>query len=179
MNMKKMLFLAVTLLLIAPLAHAQLGTTTIAPTVSVNVTNEAALKIVDSNTPLTSVGTNFSNYTGTTNYLYYVRTTTGSGSGTIVLQITTDFAPVGGPSVGTPPSAGDALTYVPSISSPGTAASVQTAATASTTPVASFGAGAHSTKAGNAASLAWTLTNDPVYGTGSYTATVTLTIASA
>jgi hypothetical protein len=44
--------------------------------------------------------------------------------------------------------------------------------------VGSFGADAKSTAAGNTGSVAWSLTNDPTYATGAYTATVTFTISA-
>jgi hypothetical protein len=44
--------------------------------------------------------------------------------------------------------------------------------------VATFGAGASSAVAGNSGSVAWTLTNDPLYHTGAYSATVTFTISA-
>jgi hypothetical protein len=48
--------------------------------------------------------------------------------------------------------------------------------TTSETNMATFGANAHSTKTGDNGTVSWTLTNDPLYETGSYTATVTFTI---
>jgi hypothetical protein len=75
------------------------------------------------------------------------------------------------------PNAGDSLTYTCTVAAPGTACSgSQTASTTASTPVASFGADAHAT--GNAGSVAWSLTNDPLYPTGSYSATVTFTISA-
>jgi len=179
--MKKNLFLtALGLLLTASLAHAQLGTTTGTSTVSVAVAAEAALSAITGTSTLSSSGTNFSTYTGTTSLTYFIRTTPTTGSGSIVLKVTTDFAPTGGPSVGSPPTAGDALTYNCTVSSPGTACTGPlTASTSSTTSVATFGANAHSTFAGNSASVAWSLTNDPQYKVGTYTATVTFTISAA
>jgi hypothetical protein len=44
--------------------------------------------------------------------------------------------------------------------------------------VSTFGAGASSSNAGNSASTVWSLTNDPVYHTGAYSATVTYTISA-
>jgi hypothetical protein len=44
--------------------------------------------------------------------------------------------------------------------------------------VGTFGAAAHSAVAGNSGSVAWTLTDDPAYGTGTYAATVTFTISA-
>ena len=67
------------LLLVASLAHAQSGTTNPTNNVNLTVAAEAGLTIAgDAN--LTSVGTNFSNYTGTTNFTYFIRT--GAASGT-------------------------------------------------------------------------------------------------
>ena len=120
---KRLLLTALGLMLTAGLAHAQLGTTTGTTTVSVAVAAEAALSVTTGTSTLTSSGTNFSKYTGTTNLVYFIRTTPTSGSGSIVLQVTSDFAPTGGPSVASPPTAGDALTYNCTASSPGTACS--------------------------------------------------------
>jgi hypothetical protein len=150
------------------------GTTTM----SVTVGPEAAIQINTATTTLTA-GSVFSNYTGTTNFSYKVRTTQSTGAAHIQLEVTSDFAPSGGPSVATPPTAGDALTYTCSVSSPATSCSgSQTSSTASTTSVATFGAGASSALAGNSGSVAWTLTNDPTYQTGAYSATVTFTISA-
>lgn len=165
------------MVLVAGLLRAQFaptGTTTI----SVSVGSEASLRVDTATTTLTTAGT-FAAYTGTTNLTYKIRTTQSSGSGTITARVTTDFSPAGGPSVASPPTAGDLLQYTCTISAPGTAcAGSQTASTAADTSVATFGADATSVAAGNAGSVAWTLTNDPVYKTGTYTAVVTFTIAA-
>jgi len=154
---------------------AATGTTTLA----VNVGAEASIAI---NTPSTSLATSgglFADFTGTTNFTYKVRTGQSSGTGNIVLSITSDFNGTGGPKVATPPSTGDALTYTCTLASSGTGCgSAQTASTTATTSVATFGADAHSVKAGDAGSVSWTLTNDPVYKTGSYSATATFTISA-
>jgi hypothetical protein len=150
------------------------GTTT----VSVTVGPEAALQINTTTTTLTAASV-FSNYTGTTNFSYKVRTTQTSGAAHIQLEVTSDFSPSGGPLVATPPTAGDALAYTCSVSSPATSCSgSQTSSTASATGVATFGAGASSALAGNSGSVGWTLTNDPTYQTGAYSATVTFTISA-
>src|SRR5438067_5861898 len=117
--MKRMLLLAGTLLLIPSLAHAQLGTATGTTTVTVTVGAEAALNITTGSTSLTNTGNNFSNYAGTTNLTYFVRTTATGGSGSITLQVTSDFSPINGPSVATPPTAGDALKYTCTVAAPG------------------------------------------------------------
>lgn len=146
---------------------------------SVTIQPEAAIRIDTAVTTLTSTGTSFSNYTGTTAYTYKIRTLASGGSGTIQLQVTADFSPANGPSVASPPTAGDQLTYTCTVASPGTACTgTQVASTTAATSVATFGAAASSVAAGNTGSLSWTLTNDPLYRTGSYTATTTLTISA-
>jgi hypothetical protein len=179
--MKKLLLpTAMALLLAASSALAQLGGTPPFNTdLHLTVGPEAAFRVDTTTTNLTTSATNFTNYTGTTSFTYWIRTSTSGGSGTISLKVTSDFTPGGGPSVATPPTSGDALTYVPTVASPGTPASgSQTASTSAATAVATFGANAHAT-ASTANSVAWTLTNDPVYPTGTYDATVTFTISAA
>jgi hypothetical protein len=137
----------------------------------------AGLNIGNSSTPLTLSGANF---TGSTNLTYFVRTTATGGGGSITLEVTSDFSPSGGPSVKTPPSSGDALTYTCTVGSPGTGCSgTQTSSTTATTNVASFATNVHTTAAGSTASVAWILTNDPTYKTGTYNATVTFTISAS
>jgi hypothetical protein len=182
---KKLIFVAVLIVFRPSLALAQLGTASGTTTVNVTVGAEAALSIVTGTTTLASAGTNFSSYTGTTNLAYFVRTSAASGSGTITVQVTSDFSPAGGPSVATPPTAGDALKYTCTVAAPGnngtaTACSGSvTASTASATSVGTFGADARSLIGGNSAAVAWTLTNDPKYKTGAYSGTVTFTISAS
>jgi hypothetical protein len=176
--MKRQYLLALAAALIAaPASYAQFaatGTTNL----SVTVGPEAGLQVTTSTTTLTAAGTVFNPYSGTTNLSYKIRTTQSTGSGSVTLKVTSDFS-AGGPSVTTPPSVGDALTYTCTAAAPGTPCSgSQTASVSSATSVATFGAGASSSNAGNAASTIWSLTNDPVYKTGSYSATVTYTISA-
>ena len=112
-NLKRSPLLAVAVLLTAGLAHAQLGTGTGTTAVNVTVGPEAALTAVTASTNLTSAGTNFTNYTGgPTNLTYFVLDDPQSGgSGTITLKSDHRLSPANGPSVGTPPTAGDALTF--------------------------------------------------------------------
>lgn len=171
--------IACCLLASTGLAQAQSNTGT--TTLSVSVGPEAALTVTTGTTTLANgASTTFANpYTGTTSLTYFVRTTKTTGTGTLTLKITADFSGVGGPSVGTPPSTGDALTYSCTVSAPGTACTGPlTASTSASTGFGSWGPAANSTKAGNSASVAWSLTDDPVYATGTYTATATFTIAS-
>ena len=174
------LFAALVTLCLSPMAFAQFASTG-TTTLSVTVGPEAAIQVNTATTTLAAAGTNFNNpYSGTTNFTYKMRTTKSGGSGAITLKVTTDFGPAGGPSVATPPTAGDALSYTCSLSGVGTACSgSQTASTASSTSVATFGADNKSAAAGDTGSVGWSLTNDPAYSTGSYSAVVTLTVSAA
>ena len=116
---KKIAMLAITGILLTISAQAQFagtGTTT----VSVTVGAEASLQVNTATTTLTNVGTIFNAYTGSTSLTYKMRTTKVGGSGTITLQVTSDFSPANGPSVATPPTAGDALSYTCTAAAPGT-----------------------------------------------------------
>ena len=145
---------------------------------NVTILPEAAITINTATTSLTA-GTPFANYTGTTNFTYKIRTTPTTGNGNVQLEVTTDFSPANGPSVGSPPSGSDRLSYTCTVASPGTACSGSiNSSTSATTSVATFGADAHSATAGNSGSVAWTLTNDAAYKAGSYTAVVTFTISA-
>jgi hypothetical protein len=177
-TMKKILLAAVVLLLSASLAGASTVTATGTSTLSLTVSNEASITITTTTT-LAATGTVFNPYTGTTNFTYKIRTTQTGGSGSIVLQISPDFSPSGGPSVGTPPTTGDALTYTCSTASGTACSTAQTASTSAPTNVATFGTDAHSVStSGDAGSVTWSLTNDPKYKTGSYSATVTFTVSA-
>ena len=128
-------------------------------TIGVTVGPEASLTVNTS--PTLTAASAFANYTGNTTFTYKIRTTKVGGVGTIVLQITTDFAGVGGPSVATPPTAGDTLTYNCTVAS-GTACTAGTLAkTTATTSVATFGANAHSSATGDAGTLAWSTPYPP------------------
>ena len=178
--LKTLPILAVGLLLTASLARAQFGSPTGTTTVTVTIGPQAGLNITNNSTPLTATGSNFNTFTGSTGLTYFVRTTTTGGGGSITLKVTTDFSPVGGPSVGTPPTAGDKLSYTCTVASPGTACTgTQTSSTTATTNVATFGTNIHTDPAGSTASVAWSLTNDPKYKTGTYNATVTFTISAS
>ena len=176
--LKTLPLLSLALLFTAAVGNAQSATGT--STVTVTVGAEASLT-VSSPTALTAVGAVFNNFTGTTTVTYFVRTTQSTGSGSITLKVTSDFSPANGPSVATPPTTGDALKYTCTAAAPATACTgSQTALTTGTTPVVTFGADAHSAAtAGSTATTSWTLTNDPVYKTGSYAATVTYTISAS
>jgi hypothetical protein len=168
------------LLCMGTFAHAQFaGTGT--STLSVVVGPEAALSIVTGTTNLAAAGSTFANpFTGTTNFNYKVRTTPTTGSGTITVKVTADFGGVNGPSVASPPTAGDALSYTCAVTGVGTAcSSATTASTTAATNVVTFAASARSSSAGDSGTVSWSLTNDPRYSVGTYTATVTFTISAA
>lgn len=112
---------------------------------------------------------------------YEVRTSpTGSG-GKITLQVTKDFSPAGGPS-----AASGVLTYTCGAANLGVPCSgTQTASTTSQTPLLTLpastctgGGGACSSQDPNSVNLTFTLTDNPAYATGSYSATVTFTISA-
>lgn len=175
--------LFVLLLAVPMITHAQSTTQTLQATIS----PRGDLFIITPSVALTKAGTIFNNYVSTAVSIQYrARTTQTSGSGTITLKVTSDFSPINGPSVGTPPSAGDALKYTCSGATLGTNCSGSvTASTAAATSVLTIpassctGGGAPcSTADPNTINVIFTLTNDPKYKTGNYTATVTWTISA-
>lgn len=172
----------VFVLLLAAGASAQFAATG-NTTLSVNVGAEGSLRIDTATTTLATTGAVFNDYTGATSFTYKIRTTTTTGSGTVTMQVTSDFSPAGGPSVASPPTAGDKLAYNCTIVTPGSGSNCASSVTASTTSaqtVASFGAGKNSASAGTSGNtINWTLTNDPAYHTGTYSATVTFTISAS
>jgi hypothetical protein len=180
-NFLKLLpILTLGLLLTAPRAQAQTGAPTGTTTVSVTIGPQAGLTITNSSTPLTASGSNFNLFTGSTALTYFVRTTTTGGGGSITLKVTSDFSPTGGPSVASPLTPGDALTYTCTVASPGTACTgTQTASTSSQTNLAAFGTNVHTGTGGSTASVGWSLANDPNYKTGTYNSTVTFTISAS
>ena len=159
---------------------AATGTTSI----SVAVNPESAIQINTATTSLTEAtgaGVFGSPFTGTTNFAYKVRSKQTGGGGNISVKITTDF-PAGGPSVATPPSAGDAMTYTctSAVSATPCTGSITASASVATT-VATFGTDAHSTAgtgSSDSGTVIWTLPNDPLYKTGTYAATATFTISA-
>lgn len=130
---------------------------------------------------LTTVGTTFVAYSGNLTVSYRARTTAATGSGSLTMRATADFSPAGGPSV-----ASGQLTYTCSAASLGAACSgTQTASTASQTSVVTLGAslctgGGGSCSAANPNTVlsTFTLSNNPAYKTGTYSATLTFTISA-
>ena len=176
--MKKVFAVALFGAMISASAFAQSFGPTGTTNLNVNVTAEAAIRVDTANTNLTSAGS-FANYTGTTNYTYKMRTSTTGGAGAVVVKISTDFAPAGGPTVGS-----GNLSYTCALTAPaagtGTACSGSQTAASTDTGVATFGANAHSTGVGTGGnSVSWVLVNDASYQTGSYVAVATFTISAS
>jgi hypothetical protein len=179
--MKKLLAIVPILLLAASVSHAQSNTGT--STLSVTVGAEAAI-VVNTTPAFGSTGI-FGAYTATTGFTYFIRTISG---GNITVSATADFStggPNGGPSIVVPPTAGDTLTYTCAAASvsTGSANACSSAQTVSALNagqnVVTFGATTQSAKLGNSSSTSWTLTNDPSYKAGSYSATVLYTISAS
>lgn len=171
--MKKLVTLfALLALALVPAAFA-------ASTTSVSVTVGAeGLLTIPASTSLTEASA-FTAYTGSTAINYMIRTST---AGSVTLEVTSDFTGTGGPSVVTPPTAGDALTYnctASGTSTPTACTGPVTASHTAYTSVLTVGANKYSAASpGDAATVAWSLTNDPKYAVGTYTATVTFTISA-
>jgi hypothetical protein len=137
---------------------------------------------------LSKAGTLFNSYTGAVTIQYRARTTAVTGTGNITVQASTDFVCAsGGPCIGTPPTAGDALTYTCTGATLGSnCAGTQTVSTGVGTNVvtaipaaACTGGGSPcSTADPNSVNLNFSLTDDPKYKTGSYSATLTFTISA-
>jgi hypothetical protein len=129
---------------------------------------------------LTTGATTFQPFTGSLTLNYKARTTP-VGGGSITLNVSSDFTPAGGPS-----AAAGALAYTCSGATLGTACGgSQTASTTVQTPVLTLpasactgGGGACSSQNPNSVNLSFTLTDSPVYATGTYSAKVTFTISA-
>src|SRR5882757_1029033 len=103
--MKVINLTARSLLLGVVSAFALGAQTTGTSTLSLNIPAEASITITTPTTNLTAASA-FAPYTGTTGFSFSIRTSVSGGTGSIQLKITSDFTPSGGPSVGTPPTAG-------------------------------------------------------------------------
>lgn len=175
---------AVLAFLLSPIG-AQAQTTLGTQTLNLTLSSAGSLYGFPNSVTLTKTGTVFNSYTGTLQIQYKARTSSG-GSGTITVKATADFSPTGGPSIGTPPTAGDALAYTCTGATLGTNCSgTQTVSTSASTNVVTVPASACtgggspcSTANPNTVSLNFALTNDPKYRTGSYSATLTFTISA-
>jgi len=167
----------VAVLFMASSGNSDTGTATQGLAASIQAIGKLA---VPASIMLSTSTNTFSSYTGLMSVSYRARTSAGGG-GTITVQGTSDFAPASGPSI----AAGD-LTYTCSGATLGSACSgTQTVSRGASTPVVSLPAagctGGGSPCSGvdpNSVSVSFTLTNDPQYQTGTYSATLTFTISA-
>ena len=168
--MKQLTITLLVALSMAVSARAQSSGTT---TLSVTVAAAAQITVSTSNTSLTSSGTVFQPYTGTTTFSYKIRTSKSGGSGSVTVRITSEFSPTTGP------DADDDLSFTCGGTGAGTKCSgSQDASTSTAKNAISFGADAHSANSGDTGTLSWSLQNQPQYETGSYSATATFTISA-
>ena len=130
---------------------------------------------------LTTAGTTFVAYSGALTVSYKARTTAGGGShGSLTMQSTADFSPAGGPSI-----ASGQLTYTCGAASLGVGCSGPLTVSAAQTNVVTLGAsectgggGSCSAATSNTVQTTFTLSNNPAYKTGTYSATLTFTISA-
>lgn len=170
---------AAAVLIFAP-AFLQGATGTTTQTLSATI--DAIGKVsVPSSLTLTNAGTTFVAYSGNLTISYKARTTASTGSGSLTLQATADFSPAGGPSI-----ASGQLTFTCSAATLGTACSgTQTASTSSQITMVTMGSGVCTGGGGSCSSVnpntvqsAFTLSNNPAFKTGTYSATLTFTISA-
>jgi len=173
-------------LLLAP-SGMQAATLTTTQTLTAVISPEGGFFSVPSPVSLTQTGTAFNNFTVSFALQYLERTTQSTGGGSITVKATADFTPTGGPSIASPPSTGDALTYTCSGAELGSNCSgTQTVSTTTATNVVTFsasectgGGSPCSSYSPNTVTVNFTLTDDPKYHTGSYSATLTFTISAS
>jgi hypothetical protein len=176
-----------TSILLVPISSLAQNTATATQTLQATIVPLSGLFTQASQISLTKSGTSFNGFSGTMTLNYRARTSQGMGQGTITVKATADFMPAGGPSISTPPSAGDKFTYTCSGASLGSSCSgTQTVSTTTATTVVSLGASACtgggapcSTADPNSSNVTFILTDDPKYKTGSYSATLTWTISAS
>src|SRR5260370_24524466 len=80
--MKRLILAAAAIGVMAIPMFAQTGTSN----VSVTVGAEASITVTDATTTLANSSTLFADYTGTTHFTYRIRTSVGTGSGSIVVE---------------------------------------------------------------------------------------------
>jgi len=178
-------FVVLGALLLAPV-RSQAATATTTQTLQAVISPEGGLFSFPNSVTLAKTGTTFTNYTGTLSVQYCARTTQSTGGGSITVKATADFGPTHGPSISSPPSTGDALTYTCSGASLGTNCSgTQTVSMQASTSVVTLaasectgGGGSCSSSNPNTVSVSFTLTDDPKYYTNNYSATLTFTISA-
>jgi len=186
LTMPLVFFVALVFFLRGP-APLQAATLTTTETLQAAITPLGGLFTVPSSMTLAQSGTAFAPFTGSVSIQYRARTTQSTGGGNITLKATADFSPAGGPSIASPPTAGDVLQYTCSGATLGTGCSgLQTVKTTAATNVVTLapsecsGGGSPCSSADpNTVTLNFGLTNDPKYKTASsYSATLTFTISA-
>ena len=173
-------------LLLAPI-RLKAATLTTTQTLQAVISPLGGFFTIPSSVTLTKTGTVFNNFTGSISIPYRERTTQTTGGGTITVKATSDFTPANGPSIASPPHTGDALTYTCSAATLGTNCSgTQTVSTTTAKNVVTFsasectgGGGSCSSSSPNTVTVNFTLTDDPKYKTGAYSATLTFTISAS
>jgi hypothetical protein len=165
-----------TILLILPVCGiGDIQTTT--QTLSASISPAGKISVPASVT-LTSSGTQFGTFGGSLLVSYWA-STSGGGSGSVVVQASSEFTPSGGPTAGT-------VTYYCTGATLGTGCSgTQTIQTSSQTSVVSLpggvctgGGGSCSSQAPNTVQLQFQLPNKPQYKTGTYSAQLMFTIST-
>jgi hypothetical protein len=173
------------LLLLVP-AGLRAATATVTQVLQVSIGAQASFSTASYSVSLGKTGTLFNNFTGTLTLLYRGRTGSSVTTAGITVKARSDFAPSGGPSIGSPPSAGDALNFTCSGATLGTGCSgTQSMSMTAAKPVVTFpasactGTGSPCNNADpNSVTLNFTLSDDPKYKTGSYTTTLQFTISA-
>ena len=137
---------------------------------------------------LTKSGTIFATYAGSLTIQYRARTTASSGTGSITVKASSDFTCASaGPCIATPPSTGDALSYTCTGATLGSnCAGSQTMSTTTAKNVVTAMPAAACTGGGspcstadpNTVTLNFSLSDDPKYKTGSYSASLLFTISA-
>lgn len=176
-----LLWALIALLFLPRFAPAQNTTT---QTLQATIVPLGGLFTLSAPLTLTKSSTGFA---GAMTLSYRARTTQGTGYGTITVKATADFSPSGGPSIAHPPSTGDKFTYICSGATLGISCSgMQTVSTTFSTNVVSIGSSSCtgggapcSTANPDSTNVTFTLTDDPQYKTGAYSATLTWTISAS
>jgi len=148
--------------------HAQRAATTV---LALRVGSQCGVSVLSSSHSEVSSGAP-SEYTGTITFVYYVRTSTGAGSGNIELELVDDSGRSGN-------SSGLALSYTTDLSGVGSANSGRQTVSSSSASitVASFGADEHSPRQGSTGTINWTFNRDAMSSNSSLPPTLHLNMA--
>ena len=170
--------LALPVILLALTLHCAAQTSLGTQTLQATVQPLGSLVSIPATVSLTGGG--FLSFTGSLNLQYLARTTTTSGGGSITLKAQSDFSPTGGPAIAK-------LQYTCSAATLGTSCSGTQTVSLTATPVVTLpssactGSGGSSSCPGTnpqTATVNFSLPDNPVYKTGTYSVTLTLTISA-